>query len=382
MTPISKIPNPTSHLPSPAKPPKVALVADWIIGGGAENVVYELHKIYPKAPIYTSYCTAAWRNKLHPAKVSTGYLQYWPFSKLRKYIPFLRAMWFSRLKIKGYDVVISVTGAEAKAVNVPDGTHICLLNAPTHYYWSKYGEYLKNPGFGKFNFLARIGLRLFLRPMRKWDHYAAQLPDLLIANSSYTKDQIKKYYQRESNVIHPPVNIKKFAKFSKPAGLRSGFVAVGRQTHYKKIDLAVKACNKTGTALTVIGEGPELQNLQSIAKEHIKFTGRLETIDALAKVVGSSEALLFPGIDDFGIVSIEALSAGTPVIAYKDGGALDYVKPGINGEFFEPQTPEALAKTVSKFNVGKYTQNDIKNSAGDFSIQTFRRKITRLVDSL
>lgn len=361
---------------------KIAIVTDWIIGGGAENVVYELHKLYPNAVIYTSYCDPKWRNKLHPAKVKTGYLQYWPFSKLRKYIPFLRAMWFWRLKVKDCDVVISVSGAEAKAVNVPDGTHICLLNAPTHYYWSKYNEYLKNPGFGKFNFLARIGLRLFLRPMRKWDHHAAQLPDLLIANSNHTKEQIQKYYQRESTVVHPPVNTKKFAKYAKPAGARSGFVALGRQTHYKRIDLAVKACNKTGAQLTVIGEGPEHKYLQSIAKENISFTGKVDSVDELAKIVGASEGLLFPGVDDFGIVSIEALSAGTPVIAYKDGGALDYIKPGQNGEFFQPQTSDALAKAVSRFKISKYTQDDIKNSADDFSVAAFRHKITRLVDSL
>ncbi|HEX5798170.1 MAG TPA: glycosyltransferase [Candidatus Saccharimonadales bacterium] len=361
---------------------KVAIVTDWIIGGGAENVVYELHKIYPKAPIYTSYCNQKWRDKLHPAKVKTGYLQYWPFSKLRKYIPFLRAMWFWRLKLKGYDVVISVSGAEAKAVNVADGTHICLLNAPTHYYWSKYSEYIKNPGFGRFNFLARIGLKLFLKPMRKWDYHAAQLPDLLIANSNYTKGQIQKYYQRESVVIHPPVNTKKFAKFAKTAAQRSGFVAVGRQTPYKKIDLAIKACNKNKKPLTVIGEGPQNQYLQSIAQENVKIVGSLESIEELAEIVGSSEALLFPGVDDFGIVSIEALSAGTPVIAYRDGGALDYIEPGVNGEFFEPQTSADLAKKMSRFNIKKYTQDDIKNSSADFSIQTFRRKITRLVDSL
>lgn len=360
---------------------KIAIVADWIIAGGAENVVYELHKIYPNAPIYTSYCDPKWRNKLHPAKVKTGYLQYWPFSKLRKYIPFLRAMWFWRLKLKGYDVVISVTGAEAKAVNVPDGTHICLLNAPTHYYWSKYDQYVKNPGFGRLNPLARIGLKLFVRPMRKWDYHAAQLPDLIVANSTHTRDQIQKYYLRESTVIHPPVDTKKFAKYAKPSGLRAGFVAVGRQTHYKKIDLAVKACNKLNVPLTVVGEGPEHQYLQSLAKDNIKFTGKL-AVSELAETVGSAKALLFPGVDDFGIVSVEALSAGTPVIAYKDGGALDYIEPGVNGEFFEPQTAVALAKAISKFDIGKYTQDDIKNSADDFSIAAFRRKITRLADSL
>jgi hypothetical protein len=197
------------------KHPRVAIVCDWLLSGGAENVVYELHTMYPEAPVYTSYASQEWRQKLFPAKVNTGYLQYWPFSFLRKYVPFLRNMWFSRLKLKGFDVVISVTGAEAKAVNVIDGVHISLVNAPTHYYWSRYQDYLANPGFGIFNGLARLGLKLLVKPMRKWDYSAAQLPDVLVANSTHTQKQIKKYYGRESTVIHPPVESEKFTAHSK-----------------------------------------------------------------------------------------------------------------------------------------------------------------------
>lgn len=356
-------------------------MADWIIGGGAENVVYELHKLYPKAPIYTSYCSEKWRSKLHPAKVKTGYLQYWPFSKLRKFIPFLRAIWFSRLKLKGYDVVISVTGAEAKAVNVPDGVHISYTNV-THYYWNKYDEYIKNPGLGKFNFLARIGLKLFLRPMRRWDYNAAQLPDILIANSNHTKAQIQKYYQRESSVIHPPVDTKKFARFALPASQRSGFTAIGRLTHWKRIDLAVKACSERNLPLTVVGDGPELDSIKSAADSNVTFEGWVNDSKKLAQIIGSSEAFIFPGIDDFGIVAVEALSAGTPIIAYKEGGALDYVKPGLNGEFFDQQTSSSLAKAISEFDISKYAQSDIKSSASAFSVNSFRRKINKLVDSL
>lgn len=360
---------------------KVAIVCDWLVDGGAENMVYELHKIYPDAPIYTSYYDPEWQKKLPKNQIKTGYLQKWPFSKIRKFIPFLRTMWFSRLKLKGYDVVISVSGAEAKAVNVVDGTHICYTHAPTHYYWAKYDEYLKNPSFGKFNWLARIGLKLLVRPMRKWDYTAAQLPDILIANSTYTQRQIRKYYHRESNVIHPPVNTTKFGKFSKQTNQRSGYAVLGRQTHYKKIDVAIKACNELGEQLTVVGDGPERANLESIARSNIKFKGRLKN-DDLAKVLGSCKALLFPGLEDFGIAAVEALSAGTPVIAFKNGGAIDYIVEGVNGEFFEPQTPKGLVKTISNFSFSKYTQDDIKNTTKNFSISAFERKITRLVDSL
>lgn len=362
--------------------PRIAIVCDWLLSGGAENVIYELHTMYPEAPVYTSYCSKQWQQKLFPAKVMTGYLQYWPFSSLRKYVPFLRNMWFSRLKLKGFDIVISVTGAEAKAVNVVDGTHISLVNAPTHYYWSRYHEYLKNPGFGMFNWLGRLGLKILVKPMRRWDYNAAQLPDILIANSTHTQKQIKKYYGRESTVIHPPVETGKFGKYSTGAKEREGFVITGRQTPYKRIDLAVSACSKLNLPLTVIGKGPENSRLRHVAGPTIKFADNVGSANEVAKIVGSAKAFIFPGIDDFGIVAIEALSAGTPVIAYRGGGALDYIRPGKNGEFFKPQTVSALAKSLSGFNPGKYTQNDIKKSAQDFSPQAFRSKISKLVDSL
>lgn len=361
--------------------PRIAIVCDWLLRGGAENVVFELHTMYPEAPVYTSYASREWKQKLFPAKVITGYLQYWPFSVLRKYLPFLRNMWFSRLKLKGYDIVISVTGAEAKAVNVVDGTHISLVNAPTHYYWSRYQEYMNNPGFGMFNWLARLGLKILVRPMRKWDYSVAQLPDVLIANSAHTQKQIKKYYGRESTVIHPPVDTKKFAKYAMPVDKREGFVITGRQTPYKRVDLAIAACDKLKLPLTVIGNGPEHNNLKRMAGPTITFADKVGTADELAKIIGSAEAFIMPNVDDFGIVAVEALSAGTPVIAYRGGGAMDYIKPGKNGLFFNPQTPEALSKVLSGFNVSKYTQNDIKKSAEDFSIKAFRSKITKLVDN-
>ncbi|HYF96897.1 MAG TPA: glycosyltransferase [Patescibacteria group bacterium] len=362
--------------------PRIAIVCDWLLRGGAENVVYELHTMYPEAPIYTSYASKQWEQKLFPAKIITGYLQYWPFSKLRKYLPFLRNMWFSRLKLKGYDVVISVTGAEAKAVNVVNGVHVSLVNAPTHYYWSRYKDYLKNPGFGLFDPLARLGLKLMVRPMRKWDYNAAQLPDVLIANSTHTQQQIRKYYRRESTVIHPPVDTQRFGEYSVPHDKRTGFVITGRQTPYKRVDLAVAACTKLGLPLTVIGNGPDNSRLKADAGPTIIFKDYVDSPEELARVVASAKGFIFPGTDDFGIVSIEALAAGTPVIAFKAGGALDYIKPGANGEFFSPQTVSALSKKLSSFDPGKYTQDDIKKSAQDFSISAFRSKISKLVENL
>lgn len=167
---------------------KVALVCDWLVGGGAEKVVLELHKMFPDAPIYTSYATNEWRQKLN-GKVVTSYLQ--KLGKIRKFIPFLRAWWFSHLNLEEYDLVISSSGAEAKFIRLrSNAKHVAYIHAPTHYYWSRYEQYLKEPGFGSFDWLARLGLKLLVGPLRKMDYKAAQRPDYLIANSSHIKNEI------------------------------------------------------------------------------------------------------------------------------------------------------------------------------------------------
>jgi len=357
-------------------PKKIAIVHDWLIAGGAERVVNELHKIYPDAPIYTSYCTPEWRKRLD-GKAVTGFLQNWPFNKLRKFIPFLRIWWFSRLDLRGYDLIISSSGAEAKGVHVPAGTpHIAYIHAPTHYYWSRYDEYLQKPGFGSFDWLARIGLRLLVGPLRKWDYKAAQKPDYLIANSTHTQESILKYYGRESTVIFPPVDTERFSSLS--ATSRHGYIITGRQTPYKRVDLAIQACTKLDLPLTVVGDGPDNPRLRKMAGPSITFTGFIADDQEVARLVGSAEAFIFPGADDFGISPVEALAAGTPVIAYKAGGALDYVIPAKTGEFFDEQSVTALLGTLKRFDSSNYSSDDIKKVAEGFSIQNFHKNITNL----
>lgn len=313
-----------------SSPLRVAIVHDWFVGGGAERLVYELHQMYPEAPIYTSYISDEWRQKLAGAPIVTGYLQHFP--RLRKYVPFLRARWFSRLNFGDFDLVVSSSGAEAKGIKVgPNTLHVNYCHAPTHYYWSRYNEYMKHPGFGIFDPLARLGLKLLVGPMRRWDYKAAQRPHFIIANSTYTKAKIKEYYGRDSVLIYPPVDTARFSNIQPKT--RQGFVITGRQTPYKRIDLAVQACTQLNLPLAVIGTGPDQKRLQKLAGPTVTITGFLPEAE-VTKAVASAQAFLFPGIDDFGISAVEALAAGTPVIAYKDGGALDYVIPGKTGQFF------------------------------------------------
>lgn len=358
--------------------PRVAIVHDWLVGGGAERVILELHHMYPDAPIYTSYCTPEWRKRLDN-KVVTGFLQHQPFGWLRKYVGLLRIWWFSHLDLSQYDVVISSTGnGEAKGVKVPQGTtHICYCHAPTHYYWRHYDTYLRDPGFGIGNSLARLGLRLLVGPLRRWDLKAAGRPDYFIANSQHTSDEIKQFYGRSSEVIFPPVDQERF-HVAEPQK-RQGFITVSRQTPYKHVDLIVQACTDLNVPLVVIGRGPEHDKLVAMAGPTVTFPKDVSD-EAMGAYMAGAEAFLFAAYEDFGVTPVEALAAGTPVIAYKKGGALDYVVPGKTGLFYDQQTVDSLKKAIQDFPNHSFDHKAIATYAQQFSPETFRKKIADFVD--
>jgi glycosyltransferase involved in cell wall biosynthesis len=355
--------------------PKVAIVCDWLTGiGGAERVVLELHRLYPAAPIYTSQYDPGGIDWFAGADVRTTWLQRLPKS-LRKFLPLLRAWTFSRLDLSEYDLVLSSSGAEAKGVKTgPQTVHICYCHSPAHYYWIRHDEYVENPGFPfGLNWLASLGLRLLVDPLKRWDRRAAQQPDFMIANSSHTQAMIKRYYRRESTVIHPPVEVERF-KLQPRSELRHGFVVAGRQTPYKRFDLAIQACDELKVPLLVIGDGPDHRRLEKLAGRGTTFLTNVndnELADHFATAIG----FILPNMDDFGIVAVEALAAGTPVIAYNKGGALDYVQPGKTGLLFEKQTARELAKVLEQAMNKTFDYQTIADSAQQFSVEAFKKNL-------
>ena len=359
---------------------KVAIVCDWIDEiGGAERVIHALHKMYPHAPIFTSTCNeVAKKTWLKNADVHTAWFQKLP-TKIRKrqLLTLPRQWYFGHLKLKDYDVVISAGSAEAKATQVVNGTHIHLCYTPTLYYWVRPENYLKKGADG-VNALWRIGLKLLLPIVKKWDLKASKVPDVMYAISSDVQARIKRYYNRDSELLFPPVDIKRFAHDGKAK--REGFVIAGRQATHKKIDLAIQACNETKKKLVVIGNGPEHDRLVRMAGPTIEFKTTVSDQD-MVYYFSRAEAFIFPNQEDFGIVAVEAQAAGTPVIAYRAGGSLDTVVEGVTGEFFDKASVASLAEVLANFNYKLYNKVAIQDNAASFSEEMFARHIVEAMEA-
>lgn len=362
--------------------PRVAIIADWMYGGGAEKVVLELHRLYPNAPIYTSYCSPEWQKRLG-GNVITGYLQRWPFAKARKFLPLLRQLWFKRLNLKKFDVIISCTGnGEAKFVRARTGAqHICYCFTPPHFYWKKYQQYISNPGMGKLNGIARLGLKILVKPLRSRDHRAAQRVDQFVAISHHIQHDILACYGRESVVIFPPVDTELFAntKHKQPAEI--SLLTWGRHVPYKRFDLVIAACNEVGLPLVVAGTGPETRALKSIAGPTIEFAGFV-TDKQLVQLASNASAFVFAGEEDFGIAMVEAMALGLPVIAYGGGGAADFVIPGKTGQLFDSQTVACVSETLREFKPTTYSATAIHAHAKLFNAQRFRSELSAYVQKL
>lgn len=354
---------------------KVAIVYDRVNKwGGAERVLLALHKMYPKAPLYTSVYdkkNAQWAKIF---RVHTSFLQHIPFVKSHhEFFSFLMPFAFASFSFIKYDLVISVTSEFAKGIRTNGQTkHICICLTPTRYLWSGYHEYFRN------NIIRFLASPLIF-VLRQWDKHISHFPDKYIAISEEVRKRIKKYYQKESIVIYPPIpklpRIKNSSLFEKEY-----FLTVSRLspfTQYKRVDLAVRAATILDASLVVVGDGDSAY-YRKMSGPTVHFTGKV-TDEQLALYYSNCKALVFPGKEDFGLTMAEALSYGKPVIAYKAGGALEIVKQGKTGTFFERQTVASLSRVLKRFRERSYNSSTCKKEAVKFSETTFEKNIKRVI---
>ena len=299
---------------------KVALVHDYLNQmGGAERVVLALHEIFPDAPIYTSiYDPQRVDPVFQKMDIRTSFMQKLPLvtKHHQPYLPFYPFAMES-LDLRGYDLVLSSSSAFAKGVITrPETMHICYCHTPMRWCWN-YDEYVEREHLGK---IARLALPFFITKLRSWDQTSSMRVDHFIANSPVVAERIQKYYRRDAVVIPPPVVAQRFT-FDPETQVEDYFLIVSRLVPYKRIDLAIEACNKLQLPLVIIGSGRDLERLKKLAGPTVRFMGRLSDEDVLY-YYAHCRALLFPGEEDFGITPLEAQASGRPVIAYGAGGAL------------------------------------------------------------
>ncbi|HRJ05939.1 MAG TPA: glycosyltransferase [Candidatus Saccharibacteria bacterium] len=367
--------------------PKIAIVADWLTNmAGAENVVLALAEAFPGAPIYTSTYIPENVPAFKNYDVRTTYLQNLPkpLRKLHKFFPMLRVNAFRALDLSDFDIIISSSSAEAKQVRKTRAgqVHICYCHTPIRYYWSHYDEYKKDPGFGRLNWLVRLMMPLMVPGLKRADYEAAQHIDVFIANSTEVQKRITRYYGQPSTVVHPPVDIDRFAPSKERADY---YVAIGRQVPYKRIDLAVAAATKLSLPLRVYGSGSEHDRLVAMAGPTVEFfTERFGNASdkAVAEALNQAKGVIFPAEEDFGIVQVEAMAAGAPVVAYAKGGSLDIVQDGESGVLFDEQTANAVAAAIERLDSISFSPALLRRKAKRFSKELFIMKLHKIVLSL
>ncbi|MEA2064748.1 MAG: glycosyltransferase [Patescibacteria group bacterium] len=355
---------------------KIALVHDMLTQfGGAEKVLKALTDIYPKAPIFTLIYNEKKFGGIFPRnKVRSSFLQNFPYAKTKfeLYLP-LMPLAAENFDLSEFDLVISSSSSFANGVIIkPPTKHICYCHTPTRYLWIDSKNYINNLKYNKF---IKTILPLILNRLKIWDKSAADKTDNFIANSENVKERIKKHYNRDSAVIYPPVETEKFFVSQNK---NDYFLIGGRLVSYKKFDLAIEAFNKLKIPLKIFGEGPDYKKLKKIADKNIQFLGFVSEREK-AELYSKARAFIYPHEEDFGITVIEAIASGTPIIAYKAGGALESIIEGVNGEFFTEQNWKTLADKISNFDSNNYNPIEIKKLAKKFNENAFKRKIKEFV---
>jgi len=356
---------------------KLAIVHDYLNQyGGAERVIEVLHELYPDAPIYTSiYIPEKMPDSFRNMNIKTSFMQKLPLvKKLFKYYLLFYPKAFESFNLKDYDIILSSSSAFAKGITPgKNSCHICYCYTPTRFIWD-YSNYVKKE---KYSLVVFKLLPLFIKKLKVWDLKVINKVNYFIAISNNIKEKIQKYYNRDSEVIYPPVDFNKFKVSDK---IENYFLIVSRLNSYKNIDLAVKAFSELGVNLKIVGTGPFKKELEKIAGSCVKFLGKVSDED-LIKLYGSCRAFVFPGEEDFGIAPLEAQASGRPVIAYTKGGALETINDGITGLFFKEDTVESLMETVKNFIKIEDTfhQNVIRENALRFNKEVFKKNISEFI---
>ncbi|MCA9731713.1 MAG: glycosyltransferase [Deferribacteres bacterium] len=361
---------------------KIALVHDWLTGmRGGEQVLLEFCRLFPSADIFTLIHVPG---KLHPEiekhRITTSFLQKIPGirSHYRKFLP-LFPVAMENFDLTGYDLVLSTSHCVAKGIITrPDALHVSYIHSPMRYIWDLHFTYFPAQ---KGNVLARAAYRFFANFLRMWDVASSSRVDFFVANSSFVARRIRKFYHRESAILNPPVNVDHFATTDEVADY---YVVFSSLVPYKRVDLAVDAFAELGLPLKVIGTGPELANLQKRASANVEFLGWQSDAE-VARLLSQAKALVFPGLEDFGIIPVEANACGTPVIAFGRGGVQDSISPldvekqveQPTGLFFYEQSVESLVQAIRSFEENEIFFNDrpaIRRHTFRFQNSLFRQR--------
>ncbi len=358
---------------------RVAIVHYWLVGmRGGEKVLEEFCLLFPQADIFTHVHLPERTSALINAhKITTTYISRLPYAaKLyQKYLPLMPSA-LEELDLTSYDLVISSESGPAKGVIThPNAVHVCYCHSPMRYLWDQYHTYRGTAGR-----LTRLVMSLTMPALRAWDVASSAHVDHFVANSSFIARRIAKVYRREAEVIFPPVDLAAFSVAPDPS--RDFYFCIGQLVPYKRVDIAVAACTKLGRRLVVVGSGTEEARLRAMAGPTIEFRGWASKED-LQTFYQNARALLFPGEEDFGIVPLESMASGRPVIAYGSGGALDTVVEGETGVFFERQSVDDLVNAMLRFETTEdgFEPHALRRHAAGFGREIFRRKMKGFIDA-
>jgi glycosyltransferase involved in cell wall biosynthesis len=355
---------------------KVALVHYWLVGmRGGERVLEALCRLFPDADIFTHvYDPDSVSPIIRSHRIRTTFIQGLPAAKrlYKGYLPFM-PLALERLDLREYDLVISSESGPAKGVIPrPDAAHICYCHSPMRYAWDMRGDYLAGRSLP-----IRLAMEASLHYLRAWDTVSAARVDRFIANSAFTAARIRKYWRRDSEVVYPPVDIDRFSATGRDEGY---YLWLGQLVAYKRPDLAADAFSGTGRRLVIAGKGEELAALKKRAGREIEF---VHPDDAeAARLLEGCRALVFPGIEDFGIVPVEAMAAGKPIIAYRAGGASETIIDRSTGIFFDEQSPAALRAAVDRLEADRSWVDPaaIRRHSELFRKERFNECLRRIVD--